>query len=54
MAIAEIRTTDASAPPEIGALSWDASRQTLWGALPDEGTFQCTAPGAKGGNVSLS
>jgi hypothetical protein len=54
MTIFEISTIDASAPPEIGALSWDASRKTLWGASSDAGIFKSTAPGAKGGNISLS
>jgi hypothetical protein len=54
MTIFEIYAIDGSAPPEIGALSWDATRQTLWGVSPDGGMFLCTAPGAKGGRFSLS
>ncbi|HEY8091264.1 MAG TPA: hypothetical protein VIF09_25550, partial [Polyangiaceae bacterium] len=45
---------DDSAPPEVGALSWDATRQTLWGVGPDAGLFMSTAPGAKGRRFSLS
>jgi hypothetical protein len=35
--------------PEITALSWDASRHKLWGASPEMGLIECTAPSAKRG-----
>ncbi len=54
MTVFEIYALDGSAPPEICALSWDATRQTLWGVASDGGMFKCTAPGAKGGRFSLS
>jgi hypothetical protein len=42
-------------PPELSALSWDGSRQMLWGASPQMGLVTCTAPGAKSGkNAVLS
>jgi hypothetical protein len=45
---------DDDAPPEISALSWDATRQTLWGVGPDTGLFMSTAPGAERRRYSLS
>ncbi|MFO0762382.1 MAG: hypothetical protein U0359_38435 [Byssovorax sp.] len=54
MTLFEIYGIDGSAPPEIGALSWDATRQTLWGVASGAGMFMCTAPGATRGKFSLS
>ena len=48
MSIVEMGATDALDPPEIASLSWDVSRQTLWGASPHAGIFKSVAPGAKG------
>jgi len=46
--ILEMGATEAHDPPEIAALSWDASRKTLWGASPYTGIFRAVPPGAKG------
>ena len=48
MTILEMEATETHDPPEVSALSWDASRQTLWGASPYTGIFRCVAPSAKG------
>ena len=53
--IAELRSDAASVSPEIRALSWDASRHTLWGASPAMGLVTCTAPDAtRGKRVVMS
>ena len=49
-AIAELGATATLDPPEVVSLSWDARRQTLWGASPQAGIFRCVAPRAKGKN----
>lgn len=51
--ILEMGGTETLDPPEIAALSWDATRQTLWGASPYTGIFRCVAPTAKGKNKVL-
>ena len=52
--ILEMGSTEDADAPEIASLSWDASRQTLWGASPVAGIFHQVAPGPKGKKVSLS
>jgi len=48
MSIIEMGGTEQLDPPEVAALSWDATRQTLWGASPHVGIFKSVAPTAKG------
>jgi hypothetical protein len=48
MSTAEIGGNETTDAPEIDSLSWDAARQTLWGASPSVGIFKSVAPGAKG------
>ncbi len=50
--VAEVQG-DASVPPELRALSWDASRRTLWSASPQMGLVTCVAPDAKRGKKHL-
>lgn len=53
--ILEMGSTEDLGAPEIASLSWDASRQTLWGASPVAGIFHQVAPGPKGRKkISLS
>src|SRR5262249_13826778 len=40
--------SDAGPRPDLTALSWDATRKTLWGASPQMGLISCAAPSAKG------
>jgi hypothetical protein len=55
MSIVEMGGEDGTDAPQICSLSWDASRQTLWGTSPDLGIFRSVPPGAKGKKkVSLS
>ena len=55
MSIVEMGGADGADAPEIGSLSWDTSRQTLWGTSPDLGIFRSVPPDAKGKKrVSLS
>jgi hypothetical protein len=46
--IAEL-SSDGGVVPELTAISWDASREMVWGASPQMGLVTCTAPGAKHG-----
>ncbi len=39
--------SDGGPVPELTDISWDASRQRVWGASPQMGLVACTAPGAK-------
>jgi hypothetical protein len=41
--------SDREVVPELTAISWDASREMVWGASPRMGLVTCTAPGAKHG-----
>ncbi len=53
--VAEFGSDAPSLSPEIRALSWDASRRTLWGASPQMGLVTCTAPSAtRGKRVVMS
>jgi len=55
ISIVEMGSAEGKDAPELGSLSWDASRQTLWGTSPDLGVFRSVPPGAKGKKrVSLS
>lgn len=51
--IVEMEGTPELDPPEVVGLSWDASRQTLWGASPYVGIFKSVAPGPKGKKKAL-
>jgi hypothetical protein len=44
MRVAEFGTEGGGEQPRVGALSWDESRGTLWGALPHVGLVMSTAP----------
>jgi hypothetical protein len=48
MSIAEMGGSETTDAPEIDALSWDASRHTLWGAGSSLGILRSVAPSAKG------
>lgn len=48
MSILEAAGTEIRDAPDIVSMSWDASRQTLWGATSDAGIFRLTPPEAKG------
>ena len=48
ISIAELGGSETLDPPEIDALSWDASRRTLWAASPYVGIFRSVAPSARG------
>jgi hypothetical protein len=52
LCIAEVQS-EAGVTPEVTALSWDASRRTLWGASPQMGLVTCVAPDAKGAKKHL-
>ncbi len=55
ISIVEMGSAEGKDAPELGSLSWDASRQTLWGTSPELGLFRSVPPGAKGKKrVSLS
>ncbi len=41
--------SDRDVVPELTSISWDASREMVWGASPQMGLVTCTAPGAKHG-----
>jgi hypothetical protein len=41
--------SDDGPPPRLADLSWDASRDMVWGASPEMGLVTCTAPSAKRG-----
>jgi hypothetical protein len=45
--------SDGGVTPELTSLSWDASRQMLWGASPQMGLVTCVAPSAKGAKKQL-
>jgi hypothetical protein len=42
-------SSDGGVVPELTAISWDASREMVWGASPQMGLITCTAPSAKHG-----
>jgi hypothetical protein len=48
VSILEVAGTEIRDAPDIVSLSWDASRQTLWGATSDAGIFKVTPPEARG------
>ena len=48
MSILEAAGTEIRDAPEILSLTWDASRQRLWGAASDVGIFRLAPPEAKG------
>jgi hypothetical protein len=48
MSIIEMGGSEELDPPEVASLTWDASRQTLWGASPNVGIFKSMAPSVKG------
>lgn len=48
ISIIEMGGSEELDPPEVTSLSWDASRQTLWGASPNVGIFKSMAPTEKG------
>jgi hypothetical protein len=51
--IAEIESVDEG--PRVGQMAWDATRSTLWAALPHAGLVKCEAPRRGGkGKPSLS
>jgi hypothetical protein len=50
MSILELAGTDLRAAPDILSLSWDGSRQTLWGTTSNAGIFRLMPPEAKGKN----
>jgi hypothetical protein len=48
MSIVELAGTESRDAPDIVSLSWDASRQLLWGATSDAGILRLSPPEAKG------
>ena len=46
--ILEFAATETHVAPSFVSVSWDVSRQMLWGALRDVGIFTFVPPGAKG------